>query len=63
MEACRDREVWLHYGIKTSLTIALSAGGGPPLGALSFNTVQGERTWPEPIVKRLQLIAQVFTNL
>ena len=21
-----------------------------------------ERTWPEPIVKRLQLIAQIFTN-
>ena len=61
-EACRDRETWLHYGIKTTLTLPLSAGGGPPLGVLSFNTVQGERTWPEPIVKRLQLIAQIFTN-
>lgn len=29
-EAWRDREVWLHYGIKTSLTIPLSAGGGRP---------------------------------
>ena len=24
--------------------------------------MRGERTWPEPIVKRLQLIAQIFTN-
>ncbi|MCR4415888.1 MAG: PAS domain-containing protein, partial [Thermoguttaceae bacterium] len=51
-----------HYGVKTSLTLPLTAGGGSPLGALSFNTVRGERTWPEPIVKRLQLIAQIFTN-
>src|SRR5512136_508110 len=61
-EARRDRETWLHYGIKTSLTLPLTAGGGPPLGVLSFNTIQEERTWPEPIVKRLQLIAQIFTN-
>ena len=61
-EACRDREVWLNYGIKTTLTLPLSAGGGPPLGTLSFNTVRAERTWPEPLVKRLQLIAQIFIN-
>lgn len=61
-EACRDQETWLHYGIKTTLTLPLAAGGGPPLGALSFNTVRGERAWPEAIVKRLQLIAQIFTN-
>lgn len=61
-EAHRDRQTWLHYGIKTTLTFPLSAGGAPPLGALSFNTVRAERTWPEPIIKRLQLIAQIFTN-
>lgn len=61
-EASRDRQVWLHYGIKTSLTLPLSAGGGPLVGALSFNTVRAERSWPESMVKRLQLIAQLFAN-
>jgi len=61
-EAARDQEIWRHFGIKTTLTFPLSAGGGPLIGALSFNTVQEERTWPEPLVKRLQLVAQIFTN-
>lgn len=61
-EASRDREVWVHFGAKSNLTVPLSAGGGLPIGALSFNTVRAERTWPDPIVKRIQLVAEVFTN-
>jgi len=61
-EAARDQEVWRHYGIKSVLTFPLSAGGGPLIGALGFNTVREERTWPEALVKRLQLVAQIFTN-
>ncbi len=61
-EAARDQEVWRHLGVKTSLTFPLAPGQGPIIGALSFNTVQAERTWPEPLVKRLQLVAQIFTN-
>ncbi|MBP7866875.1 MAG: sigma 54-interacting transcriptional regulator [Acidobacteria bacterium] len=61
-EAARDREVWRHFGIKTSLTFPLSAGGGPIIGALSFNTMREERTWPELVVQRLQLVAQMFTQ-
>jgi PAS domain S-box-containing protein len=61
-EAARDQEVWRHYGIKTSLGIPLSVGGGPVFGVLSFNTMRAERTWPEPLVKQLQLVAQVFAN-
>jgi formate hydrogenlyase transcriptional activator len=61
-EAARDREVWRQFGVKTTLTIPLSAGGGPAFGALSFNTMQTERNWPEVIVKRLQLIAEIFAN-
>jgi formate hydrogenlyase transcriptional activator len=61
-EAARDQETWRHYGIKTTLTIPLSAGGGPIIGVLSFNTMLSERSWPEPLVKRLQLIAEVFVN-
>jgi len=61
-EAARDQEVWRHFGIKSSLTIPLSSGGGPIVGALSFNTMQQERTWPEPLIKRIQLVAQMFTS-
>ena len=62
MEATRDRETWHHFGIKTSLTIPLLVGGRPPIGALSFNTTRVERDWPDTLVKRLQLLAQIFTN-
>ena len=61
-EAARDQEVWRHYGIKSSLVIPLSAGGEPPIGAVSFNTMKAEHTWPEHIVKQLQLVAQIFAN-
>ncbi|HXZ44205.1 MAG TPA: PAS domain S-box protein, partial [archaeon] len=61
-EAARDQEVWRRFGIKTTLTIPLSAGGGPVFGALSFNDMKKERTWPEALVRRLQLVAQVFGN-
>ena len=37
-------------------------GGKPPIGALGFNTTRAERDWPGALVKRLQLIAQIFIN-
>ncbi len=61
-EAVRDREVWRHYGIKSSLVIPLAAGEGPPIGAVSFNTIKEERSWPETLIKQLQLVAQIFTS-
>ena len=61
-EAARDRETWRYFGIKTSLTIPLSVGDGPPVGALSFNTTRAERDWPDTLVNRLKLMAQIFAN-
>lgn len=61
-EASRDKEVWDQFGIKTSLTFPLSPGGGPLAGALSFNTMQSERTWPDSVIKRLRLVAEIFAN-
>ena len=49
-------------GIKSSLILPLSVGGEPPVGALALNTLRAEREWPDALVKRLQLVAQVFTN-
>jgi len=62
-EAARDREVWRHFGVKTALGIPLRTGGGPTFGVLSFNDMKDERTWPDALVKRLQLVAQVFANV
>ena len=49
-------------GIRSNLTLPLTVGGGPPVGALAFNTLQAEHEWPDPLVKRLQLVAQVLAN-
>jgi len=61
-EAAVDRESALRVGIRSSLTLPLAVGGEPPVGALAFNTLKEERDWPDALVKRLQLVAQVFTN-
>jgi PAS domain S-box-containing protein len=61
-EAARDQEIWRQYGVKSGLSFSLSAGGGKLMGALSFNTVREARAWPDEIVKRLRLVAQIFAN-
>ena len=50
------------FGIKSNLTIPLSVGGGRPFGILGLNTTRAEREWPDVLVKRLQLLAQIFAN-
>jgi PAS domain S-box-containing protein len=61
-EAARDREVFRHFGIKSTLVVPLSAGGGPLIGAFGFNSTRAERNWPDALVKRLSIIAQIFAN-
>ena len=61
-EMTRDRESWLHYGTKSAIIILLTGEGGLPIGALSFNTRREERSWPQEIVNRLQVVAQMFSN-
>jgi len=61
-EAAVDRETCRLFGIRSALCIPLSFGGEPPVGALGFNTLRAERDWPDALVKRLGLVAQVFTN-
>jgi PAS domain S-box-containing protein len=61
-EAHVDREYCRRYGVKSHLSIPLSVGGKPPLGLIGWNTLGAERGWPDALVKRLQLVAQVFTN-
>ena len=62
-EAAQDRENWRRFGIKSNLTFGLGVGGKAIAGALSFNTLQAEHSWPEPLVKRLELLAQMFSGV
>jgi GAF domain-containing protein len=61
-EAAQDLATFRHYGVKSSVTFPLSPGGGGLLGVLSFESMRQERALPEPLVKRLRLIAQIFAN-
>jgi formate hydrogenlyase transcriptional activator len=62
-DAARDREFWLHFGVKSTFVVPLSAGGGPLIGALSFNDMKKERRlWTEGLVNQLQTVAQIFAN-
>jgi formate hydrogenlyase transcriptional activator len=60
-EAARDKEHLLQYGTHSLVAVPLSIGGGM-LGALTFASSRERGDWPEAIVKRLQLVAQVFAN-
>jgi PAS domain S-box-containing protein len=61
-EAGRDRESYGLYGTKSVVAVSLSVGGGPIFGLLTFAVMREERDWPEPVLKGLKLIAQVFAN-
>ena len=61
-EAAIDRESCRKLGIKSNLSIPLSVGGASPVGALGLNTVRATRSWDDALVKRLQLVAQIFAN-
>jgi formate hydrogenlyase transcriptional activator len=61
-EAAVDRENVRLYGVKSNLTLPLAVGGEAPVGALSLNTMHKHHPWPDGLVNRLQLVAQVFAN-
>jgi two-component system, LuxR family, sensor kinase FixL len=61
-EAARDREASCKLGIKSNLTLPLAVEGGLTIGAFCLNTTRAERDWPDVLVKRLQLVAQIFAN-
>ena len=61
-EAAIDQASRRHFGVKSSVNLPLSVGGGPLIGVLTFDTLRKERNWPDELVKRLQMIAQIFAN-
>jgi signal transduction histidine kinase len=60
-EAAVDRQSYLNLGTRAYLSFPLSAGGSL-LGMLSFDSIQGERTWPDELVQRLRLLGEVFVG-
>lgn len=61
-EAAADKASFARHGVKSNIGMPLIVGGGAPVGALTFHTVREHRLWTDSIVKRLQLVAQVFAN-
>ena len=61
-EAARDRESFRQLGIKSNLSLPLSVGGGPLIGAFCLNAMRATRDWPDALVNRLRLVAQIFAN-
>ena len=60
-EAARDRESLRRYGTNSVVVVPLPIGSGM-LGALTFASARERGDWPETLVKRLQLVAEVFAN-
>jgi formate hydrogenlyase transcriptional activator len=61
LDAPRDRESFRLYGTKSTLLIPLLTDGSV-FGAMSFAVLREEREWPEALVNRLKLVAQIFAN-
>jgi formate hydrogenlyase transcriptional activator len=60
-EAARDKESWLRYGTHSLVVVPFPIGRGV-LGALTFASAREREDWPETLVKRLQLVGEVFAN-
>jgi formate hydrogenlyase transcriptional activator len=61
-EAATDKKHWQIYCVKSVLAFPLWVGDGPIFGVLSFEATKEEREWPDALVNRLQLLAQLFVN-
>ena len=60
-EAAEDQATFRQIGTRATVAIPLLAGG-VVTGTLSFGVMRTERTWPEALVSRFHLIAQVFAS-
>jgi PAS domain S-box-containing protein len=61
-EAAIDRETHAFFGVKSTADLPLSTGGGPVLGILSFTSTKATCAWSTDVVRRLQLVAQIFAG-
>lgn len=60
-EAAIDKATFLRYGTKSNLTFPLVVGG-QVMGALGFGALKAERQWPDDLVGRLRLFANMLAG-
>jgi PAS domain S-box-containing protein len=60
-EADTDRSFYLLYNTKSTAVVPLMTGG-VVIGLIAFAVIKEERDWPKTLVKRLQVVAEVFAN-
>ena len=58
-EASFDRANWERIGLKSHVTMPMIVDG-ELYGGLSFGSVRRERAWPEELLERMGLLAQIF---
>lgn len=56
-----DRQLFTNRQILSGMVIPLMVGGRV-IGAVGCSLARGEREWPEPVVRGMHLIADVFAN-
>lgn len=61
VEASTDKEFLHRFGTKSTAVFPLLAGGAV-MGCIAFDSLREERDWPEPLVKELDIVAQIFAN-
>jgi signal transduction histidine kinase/putative methionine-R-sulfoxide reductase with GAF domain len=60
-EAARDAETFRRRGVISNLAVPMIAGARV-LGCLALVTLSVERAWPDDLVQRVRLVAEVFAN-
>jgi signal transduction histidine kinase len=60
-EAAVDAATWRRVGVKSNLTLPMTVGARIE-GAIALASLRREREWPEHLVSRLRIIADVFGN-
>ena len=61
-EAQKERGFWLAKGMKSFLSIPMLSEG-KTLGSYTLLSTRAERVWSKELVRRFQLISEMFTNV
>ncbi len=61
-EAGADKEFFRKHGRKSLITLPLKVNGRV-VGALVFASLRAEVSWPDEVLRRLQLVAEVFAGV
>ena len=61
-EAEVDKNTRRSFGVESSVNIPLKTGGQPVFGILTFDTLHRKHAWHDNEVRRLKLVAEIFSN-